>query len=177
MNTNLLGNEDFINLIKATIREAKLDASNLKVQEMAWDYVKCQIRTGSISFSIKNARKSHEHIDSLNSRLKISITHTPHLLEEIANIEKEVGNFYDQKAKGALIRSRCKFIEDYERPSKFFLNLEKAKQKKCQIKALHIQGQRISNPAEILKAQKEFYHNLFSVDYLDQNKSLLDCMN
>ena len=86
-------------------------------------------------------------------------------------------NFYDQKAKGALIRSRCKFIEDYERPSKFFLNLEKAKQKKCQIKALHIHGQRISNPAEILKAQKEFYHKLFSVDYLDHNKSLLDCMN
>ena len=41
MNTNLLGNEDFINLIKATIREAKLDVPNLKVQEMAWDYVKC----------------------------------------------------------------------------------------------------------------------------------------
>ena len=41
MNTNLLGNEDFINLIKATIRKAKLDVPNLKVQEMAWDYVKC----------------------------------------------------------------------------------------------------------------------------------------
>ena len=52
---------------------------------------------------------------------------TPNLLEEFANIETEVENFYDQKAKGALIRSRCKFIEDYERPSKFFLNLEKAK--------------------------------------------------
>ena len=182
MNTNLLGNEDFINLIKATIREAKLDVSNLKVQEMAWDYVKCRIRTESIFFSIKNARKSREHIDSLNSHLKIlqektSIMPTPHLLEEIANIEKEVENFYDQKAKGALIRSRCKFIEDYERPSKFFLNLEKAKQKKCQIKALHIHGQCISNPAEILKAQKEFYHKLFSVDYLDHNKSLLDRMN
>ena len=35
MNTNLLGNKDFINLITATIREAKLDVSNLKVQEMA----------------------------------------------------------------------------------------------------------------------------------------------
>ena len=39
---------------------------------------------------------------------------TPHLLEEIANIEKEIKNVYDQKAKGALIRSRFKFIEDYE---------------------------------------------------------------
>ena len=149
---------------------------------MAWDYVKCRIRTESISFSIKNARKSHEHVNSLNSRLnileeKISITPTPHLLEEIANIEKEVENFYDQKAKGALIRSRCKFIEDYERPSKFFLHLEKARQKKCQIKALHIHGQRITNPGEILKAEKEFYHKLFSVNYLDPNKSLLDCMN
>ena len=94
MNTNLLGNEDFINLIKATIREAKLDVSNLRVQEMAWDYVKCRIRTESISFLIKNARKNREHIDSLNSRLKIlqekiSIMPTPHLLEEIANIEQE----------------------------------------------------------------------------------------
>ena len=93
MNTNLFGNEDFINLIKVTIREAKLDVPNLKVQEMAWDYVKCRIWTESISFSIKNARKTREHIDYLNSCLKIleesiSIMPTPHLFEEIANIEK-----------------------------------------------------------------------------------------
>ena len=171
MNKNLLANDDFVNLIKATITEAKLDVPNLKVKEMAWDYVKCRIRTESISFSIKNARKSHEHINSLKSCLKIleeKASITPHLLKEIANIEKEVENFYDQKAKGALIRSRCKFIDDYERSSKFFLNLEKARQKKCKIKALHIHGQRISNPAEILKAQKEFYHKLFSVNYLDK---------
>ena len=182
MNTNLLGNEDFINLTKATIMEAKLDVPNLKVQEMAWDYIRCRIQTELISFSMKNARKTPEHINSLDSCLKIleeriSIMPSPHLLEEIANIKKEIENFYEKKAKAALIRSRCKFIGDYEQPSKFFLNLEKAKQKKCQIKALHIHGQRISNPAEILKAQKEFHYKLFSVDYLGHNKSLLDCMN
>ena len=56
---------------------------------------------------------------------------------------------------------------------KFFLNLEKAKQKKCQIRALDIHGKCIGNPAEILKVQKEFYHKLFSIDYLDYNKSLI----
>ena len=182
MNTNLLKNEDFINLMKATIREATSDAQNLADQEMAWDYVKCRIRTESISFSIKNARKTRERIISLNKRLKIleeevSVMPAPLLLEEVANIEKEIEDFYEQKAKGALIRSRCNFIENHERPSKFFLNLEKAKQKKCQIKALNIHGKRISNPAEILKAQKDFYYKLFSVDNLEHQKSVSDCMN
>ena len=62
---------------------------------MAWDYVKCRIRTESIYFSIKNARKTCKHIDSLNSHLKIveeriSIMPTT----QIANIEKEIHNFY-----------------------------------------------------------------------------------
>ena len=50
MNTNLLGNEDFINLIKATIREAKLDVSNLKVQEMAWDYINVEFGQNQFPF-------------------------------------------------------------------------------------------------------------------------------
>ena len=48
---------------------------------------------------------------------------TPHLLEEIANMGREIEIFYDQKAKGALIISRYKIIEDYQYQMNDHLNV------------------------------------------------------
>ena len=79
-------------------------------------------------------------------------------------------------AKG-LIRSRCKFINEYEKPSKDFLKLEKVRQKKLQISALNIDGQRICNPAQILEAQKVFYSKLFSRSETDFNMTEGECNN
>ena len=53
-----------------------------------------------------------------------------------------------------------------------FSKFSKAKQKKCHRNTLHIHCKQIGNPAEILEAQKEFYHKL-SDDYFFN----LDCMN
>ena len=53
------------------------------------------------------------------------------------------------------------FINEYEKPSKHFLNLEKVRQEKLHISALNIDGQRISNPSQTLEARKVFYGKLF----------------
>ena len=102
---------------------------------MTWDYVQCRIRTKSISYSIKEARRARQHVNALSTKLKdseekVSVTPYPLLIDEITNIIKEIEDFYDQKARGALIRARCKFIEDSERPSKCFFKLRKIKAEK-----------------------------------------------
>ena len=58
LNTSLLQDADYVKLIKSTIQDAKLDMLNLHDKAMAWDYVKCRIRTESISFSIKKNKKT-----------------------------------------------------------------------------------------------------------------------
>ena len=179
LNTSLLQDSDYIKLIKSTISDAKLDLANLSDKHMDWDYVKCRIRTESISFSIKKNKKQHKYINSLTQRLtylegQISTTPSPLELEEYETINSEVEEYYEQKARGTFVRSRCKFVNEYEKPSKYFLNLEKTRQKKLQINALNIDGKRIFNPFHILEAQKNFYSKLFSNSENDPDTTEID---
>ena len=77
-------------------------------------------------------------MNTLSERLvllekRITASPSPLELEECDNVKCEIEQYYEQKAKGTLIRSRCKFIKKYEKPSKYFLNLEKVRQKSCRL--------------------------------------------
>ena len=50
-------------------------------------------------------------------------------IEEYNIVKKEIDNIYNERARRSMIRSRCKMIDEYERPTKFFLNLEKSNNK------------------------------------------------
>ena len=77
------------------------------------------------------------------------------LLHTLNPINRDLENY---------IRSRCKLIDEYEKPSKYFLNLEKAVQKVKHIRCLVVGEKRISNPAEILNTQALFYTKLYSAN-------------
>ena len=108
LNTSLLHDKDYIKLIKGTIQDAKEDIANLNDKQMAWDYVKCRIRTESISFAIKKGKRQRERINSLSQRLayleeKITISPSHLELDEYDSIKSEIEDYYEQKAKGTLI--------------------------------------------------------------------------
>ena len=65
--------------------------------------------------------------------------------------------------RGHLIRSRSEIMADWEKPSKYFLNLEKRNYVNKTILELKTEnGNKINDSYEILKLQKEFYQDLFS---------------
>ena len=84
------------------------------------------------------------------------------LLEEISLIKQQIEDIYAEKARGAIVRSRCKFIEEYEKPTKYFLNLEKVNNNLKSIYSLTVEGTRISKQEDILDAQKQFYCDVYS---------------
>ena len=61
-----------------------------------------------------------------------------------------------------MIRSRCNLLENNEKPSKFFLNLEKAKNNIRSIKTLKINNKLTFSQTKILEHQKIFYSSLYS---------------
>ena len=91
--------------------------------------MKYEIHKFSISFS-KNLAKTERIIQTnLESRIKT-------LKQNLKNEEDfnayslcklELENIYDKKAEGAKIRSKCEWYQHGEKPTKFFLNLEKQK--------------------------------------------------
>ena len=80
----------------------------------------------SISFSSykkkaadKNEKELISNIESLESNL------TDTNLNEIENLKEELYRIRKNKMEGVLVRARAKIIEDDEKPTNFFCNLEK----------------------------------------------------
>ena len=72
-------------------------------------------------------------------------------------------NLREKKTKGAIVRSRANLIDNWEKPSKYFLNLEKRNFTNKNIPSLTTANNDIiTDSAKILKMQMNFYQDLFS---------------
>ena len=54
-----------------------------------------------------------------------------------------------------------RLVDEYERPTRYFLNLEKRNHNIKHIRSLNVGGHRINDPKEILNTQANSYKNLY----------------
>ena len=167
LNSSHLLQSEFITLISKTIENAKIDAQNLKNKSLTWDFIKCRIRTESISYAIKVKKRNSIKVKELNVRLtelEETVSNTPAInhLEEMTIIKKQLEDIFLERARGTIIRSRCKHVLEFEKPSKYFLNLEKANNNRKNIRSLVVNGEKIHDPVKILEAQQHFYSELYT---------------
>ena len=85
------------------------------------------------------------------------------LKNEYKALKTELHSIYDHKGKAAMFRSKCRWIEKGEKPTKYFFNLEKRNYNRKTINELRKQnGVEIREEMEILKVIQEFYEDLYS---------------
>ena len=82
----------------------------------------------------------------------------------ITKLEIQLNNIYEQKTKGAQIRSKINWLENDENNMKYFLGLEKSKQGKQVIHNITVSEQKITDDKNILNNKHEFYSNLYQSD-------------
>ena len=74
------------------------------------------------------------------------------LLTQLENLQLELNKILDYETKGLIIRSRARWMEEGERSSKYFCNLEKRNCEKKNIKRLkNDNDEMVSNPPDIMK--------------------------
>lgn len=84
------------------------------------------------------------------------------LKDELSHLEKE-------KWKGEQIRSKAKYITEGERPTAYFLSLEKAKQNRMNINELeNAMGKKVNDFGDIIEVIDAFYRNLFKRGQTDK---------
>ena len=126
-NNKLLHDKAYGELIKSEIEIIKAEENKIENKNTFWDYVKCRIRTVTITCVINKAKAVRENklkvkaqLDNLEKELIIS----PGTSEEYFKIKAEWERLEKCEADG-IFRSNVKWIEEGERNTKYFINLKK----------------------------------------------------
>ncbi len=84
---------------------------------------------------------------------------------ELMELQVKLDELYLEKAQGAFIRSRAKWIEAGEKNSSYFSNLEKSRKQRNSITSLMINGVENKDSRSIEKEVFSFYSKLYSSNY------------
>jgi hypothetical protein len=175
----LLKDLNYVNKINQVIEDTKITYSDMENKALLWDLVKCKIRGESISYSTKVAKDKrlreknlYDELKRIEKEIDSENNPGPNLLNEQKRIRKELETINDEKAQGIIIRSKANIIENDEKCSKFFLQLENQNYNSKNIKTVIVNNEKISDPVKILEEEKKYYENLFA-----ENKHENICIN
>lgn len=167
-NDSLLRDQAFVNIMNNVIQEFKVQHTNLEPQ-LKWDLCKAQIREHCISYSTQKSLNQRSLLSDLEGDLNKTdkaLGADPtnaQLLTHREEVKKTLEIFAIQEARSAQVRSRIKFIEDGEKNTKYFLNLEKARANAKIMDSLKTEDDRtVTRQNEILEEQVKFYRNVYS---------------
>ena len=199
-NTSLLQIQEYTNAVKVLIGDVaeeynKTNNNGVDVSEdnndiMFWEVLKMKIRAHAIKFGshlkkkkIDRQRYLEKNIQTLELGLHYS---RPEIINLYNKYIDELEIYRKEQIEGAIIRSRTKWHEFGDVPSKYFCGLEKSNHdRKLMSKLTLPDGAIITDQKLILEKQTDFYKTLYTSsqtfdnldyqrmkDYIDQNTIL-----
>lgn len=160
-NNMLLLNEEFCCQVKIICHEMNdMDLSN----SSKWEWFKFRVKQLAIETGKKTAELRKSKQKELIERINILCdkpSATRENIEELHTLQNELDNIYLEKAKGAFVRSKAKWIEQGEKNSSYFFSLEKRRQTKKRITKLNKDGCIIQDSNLIKEEVSNFYGNLY----------------
>ena len=129
-NNSLLKDQVFITLIENSYPMIKVKYREVEDARLRWELIKMELRGISIPYAKNKARATRLYIENLEKRLaELDATILNHtgsqmdLLSELSELEKlkkELQHWYDKKGEGAMFRSKLRWVEQGEKPTKYF---------------------------------------------------------
>jgi len=158
--------------------------SDLKEDRLKWELIKMEIRRLTISYSRHKEKQRRIRETELQKRLealelKIDDCNTDEQLsaeiEDYDNLKIELQRIYEAKGKGAIFRSKVRWVEQGEKPTKYFFNLEKRNFNRKVIKEIKREdGKILVEEDETMKEIESFYENLYTSHDEDNNEAFND---
>ena len=101
----------------------------------------------------------------------------PPILMGYDELKTELQSIYEEKGKqGDFEHAKCRWVENGERPTKYFFNLEKCNYKKKTISELRLQDDSTTNNGNVILDQIETYSKIsihLTIPILTKNGILL----
>jgi DNA-directed RNA polymerase subunit H (RpoH/RPB5) len=175
LNSKILENEEYKEIIKQLISKYQEKPVIQKTDPRTlWDVFKAEVRDVTVKICKQISHEKNYELNKLektlqslqleqdNEKNKVTKENAKSLQDKINVIENKLSKIYSDKAKGAQIRSRIKWVEEGEKNTKFFLGLEKARQTRKNITALK------DNKGKLIKKQLYFFHYLVLIVKIEE---------
>ena len=175
-NVSLLHDEIYVEKVRNCINVTKSKYVDYMNPILFLDFLKCQIRSLTIEYSIQKSRQKRREENNLLQRIAFledlySTTATPSIEAELIKTKNELEHIYEKKAEGIIVRSRANWVENGEKNTRYFINLEKRNQRQKTITKLYNDsGTVITSHKDILSAEREYFEKIYS----SCNPSFLD---
>lgn len=93
------------------------------------------------------------------------MTDSPDVVEEVKSIKRELGEILQTKASAAAFKTKARWALHGEKPTAYFLGLEKRNTKNNTVTSLIDQdGHTITDNKAILQMEKEYFKNIYTED-------------
>ena len=183
-NNDLLIDKEYATLINERLADIKLKVEMTDKTQL-WEYVKCQLRTDTILYSCKKAKENRKIESNLKDKLEVfekKLGKNENINEvdyaEYVRTKSDWESHIAKKNNGIILRSKAKWVEEGEKNTKYFLNLEKRNYNNTCIKTLiSKENTEITDMTKILDEERKFYENLYTskisqtTDMKDETKS------
>ena len=168
-NNSLLSDTKYRELLNFLIPEFAKKHQGTEDKGLFWELIKMEIRTFTIKFSKRKAKRKRDEESALLSEMiklqcKLQTEHSDSLRSELERIKTKLSKIVSVKTRGTtIIRSRARWYEHGEKNSKYFYNLEKTNQRKKHVTSLKINDYaKLADPKEILEKEERFFKQLYT---------------
>lgn len=170
-NNALLGDKKFVDRMNEVILE-ELDNYEFDSHKEKWDYMKMVFRGVCIEFSARKAKEANERLQNCEKKLKYfeeGLDENESFdQEEFNEVLREFHEINADRTRAAMIRTKSEWLLHGNKPSSYFLGLEKTNYNRKVIKRLRLQDNSlIEDPAQILEAERTYFQNLYT-SHFDQ---------
>ena len=173
-NNSLLNDDGYVTLIRENYSSISEKYSGQEDKRLKWELVKMELRGLTIPYAKNKAKNIRSKERDLQKRLSdldqlifsgsSADNHQANCVEaKCKQLKQELCLIYENRAKGSIVRSKTRWIEQGEKPTKYFFNLEKRNYNHKTIKELkHPDGKSVTKEEEILEEIEIFYKELYT---------------
>ena len=171
-NNTLLKDESYVSIVRETYTNTLRYYEQVSDKRLLWELIKMEIRNTTISYTKHKAKMSRDRAKDIRQQLEqldeiickdFFASDINQVLQCYDSLKSELQSLYEDKGKHAMFRAKCRWVENGERPTKYFFNLEKRNYNKKTISELRLQDESTTcNEKEILDQIEAYFKNLYS---------------
>ena len=149
--------------------------SEVTEKQLLWELIKMELRFETIKYSKEKRFKLRNKEEDLQSKLQ-ELDHKicnggvfdHQLLEQYEAAKEELKIIHETRGKEAMFRSKVKWFEQGEKPTKYFFNLEKTNYEKKLIREVKLEnGETVTDEVQVKKEIEAFYQSLYTSKFGD----------